>query len=395
MSPRAERLFEDANDLYAEQDKIGAVNTAELERRYQFAADADSSFAEPLYNLGLLYQRDGKYDLAAQAYAEALRRKPSLARACENLALVRESQGQDAQAAMLLEAAAKTYPRDAGVRARLAELYLREADSEHAREWARSALMRDSKNLVAYRVLLEISLRQGEDDMVRLLALKSQKAEPQDPLPAYYLGKLAAHHNEKQKAMAEYKASLSLKPDFEPALVEVAALSLASQDYVTAEAALRKVLQLDPHACGAHLNLGVCERGLAKPDVAASEYQEALRCDPKLIAAYYDLGILDHHVRNDCTGAIDNYRKFISGNVTPLPGDHPVFAALQECQERKASDDQKKPELAPPGKPAATAVAPSLVPTAAPALTPAPSASLPAPDLATPAPPADPNEPQN
>ena len=69
-------MYNDANDLYAEQDKLGAINYAELEYRYQESAAADTGFAEPEYNLGLLYQREGKLDQAAQAYQEALRRRP-------------------------------------------------------------------------------------------------------------------------------------------------------------------------------------------------------------------------------------------------------------------------------------------------------------------------------
>src|SRR5580698_7765103 len=94
VSARAERMFNDANDLYAEQDKLGAINYAELEYRYQESAGADTGFAEPEYNLGLLYQREGKLDQAAQAFQEALRRRPRLTIAAEGLAMLKEAQGQ-------------------------------------------------------------------------------------------------------------------------------------------------------------------------------------------------------------------------------------------------------------------------------------------------------------
>ncbi len=410
-SPRAERIFSDANEVYGEQEKNGTLNFAELERRYQEAADADSMFGEPLYNLGLLLQREGKVDLASAAYAEALRRNPALVRASESLALIEVAQGKDAEAVELLTAAAKVHSRDAGVRARLAELSLRQADSERARTWAREALMRDSRSIVAYRVLLEIALRQGEDDMVRLLALRAQKAQPQDPLPAYYLGRLALRRKDPQNAVTQFRAALALRPDFEPALIELANVSLSRHDFAGAEVVLRKVLQINPRACPAHLDLGVCEKGLGRFDAAAAEYAEALKCDPKLIQAHYDLGLLQHHQRNDCTAAIESYREFISGNSTPLPAQHPVFAALQECQEHKASEAQRKPEPTVEKAPASISAVPADPgPAAAPAAPPSgpaptPAAAAPAPqepaasgagDHPSPqSPPPDPSEPRN
>ena len=206
--------------------------------------------------------------------------------------------------------------------------------------------MRDPRNMLAYQVLLELASRQGAEELVNLLALKAQKAQPQAPLPAYYLGKLAERRHDFEKATAQFRAAVALGPAFEPAFAELAALALAHQDYAGAESALRKVLQLDSHACAAHLDLGVAERGLQKADAAAAEYQEAIRCDAKLVQAYYDLGLLQQRVSSDCGATIESYRKFVSGNLTPLPGDHPVFAALQECQQRQAMEEQKKQEAA-------------------------------------------------
>jgi tetratricopeptide (TPR) repeat protein len=261
--------------------------------------------------------------------------------------------------------------------------------------------MRDPRSLLAYQVLLELALRQGDEDLVNLLALKAQKARPQAALPAYYLGKLAERRHDLEKATAQFQAAIALRPDFEPAFAELAGLALAHQDYAGAETALRKVLQLDPHACAAHLDLGVAERGLQKADAAAAEYQEAIRCDGKLVQAYYDLGLVQQQITGDCGAAIDSYRKFISGNATPLPGDHPVFAALQECQQRQAQDEQKRQaeaavqaakQPAAAGSQAAPAAAGQ---PAAPAAAPAPAVTPPPPPGSPPPSPADPREPQN
>src|ERR1700722_3018538 len=107
--------------------------------------------------------------------------------------------------------------------------------------------MGDPRNLLAYQVLLELALRQGDEELVNLLALKAQKAQPQAPQPAYYLGRLAERRHDFEKATAQFRAAAALGPDFEPAFAALAALQLAHQDYAGAESALRKVLQLDVH----------------------------------------------------------------------------------------------------------------------------------------------------
>ncbi len=389
VGSRAERLFDDANALQAEERKGSTVNYDKLEELYQQSAQASPTFAEPMYNLGLLYQQQGKLDKAAAAYTEALRRKPSLSPAMANLAGIEISQGKAAAAQAMLEEATRKYPRDASLRARLADAYLALDDLPAAKFAAKEALMRDPKNAEAYHVLLEVAQRQLDDEMLRLLALRAQKANPDDPATPYQLGKLHQKHQEIEQAGAQYRAALAMDPAHEASLLALAGLALAQGDYTAAETYLRKVLQTDAGACGAHLDLGVCEKSLGHPDQALAEYLEALRCDPKLFMAHYDRAIVYHRVKSDCTAAIDEYRKFITESSRPLPGDHPVFPALQECQQLQALAEQRKSNEAfkEPAEPKAAPAAPVATPAAAPAPT--------KPAAETPAEAPDPNEPKN
>jgi tetratricopeptide (TPR) repeat protein len=342
VSGRAERIFTDANELYAAQQKQGAVNYDRLADLYQQSAQADPSFAEPMFNLGLLYQREGKIDEAVAAYTEALRRKPSLTPAIANLAGLELSLGKVAAAQTMLLEAARKYPQDAAVRARLAEAYLAQGDLPAAKATAKEALMRDPKNGEAYRVLIEVAQRQGDDEMVRLLALRAQKANPEDPATPYQLGKLYEKHKQIERAVAQFRASLALDPGYAPTLVALASLAVTQGDYGAAETYLRRVLQADSRACGAHLDLGVCEKATGHADQALAEYQAALTCDSKLFMAHYNRAIIYHRVKSDCVAAIDEYRKFITQSPQPLPGDHQVFAGLQECQQLQALAEQRK-----------------------------------------------------
>jgi len=62
---------------------------------------ADPEFASVINTLGVIYQRHGQTDAAAQAFSELLRRRPNHTQALNNLALLYEQQGRADQAAPL------------------------------------------------------------------------------------------------------------------------------------------------------------------------------------------------------------------------------------------------------------------------------------------------------
>ena len=53
--------------------------------------------------------------------------------------------------------------------------------------------------------------------------------------------------------------------------------------------------------------------------------------------AYYQIGSVQQRYKKDCANALQNYRKYISGAVRPLPANDPVFASLQECEQQEAT----------------------------------------------------------
>jgi tetratricopeptide (TPR) repeat protein len=137
--------------------------------------------------------------------------------------------------------------------------------------------------------------------------------------------------------VVQFKAALDLQADFAPALAQLGALALTNRDFPAAENYYRRLLQIDPRACTAHLDLGVSARAQSHPDAALTEFQSAVRCDPTLTLAYYEIGSVLHRHKKDCAGALTNYRKYISGALRPLPATDPVFAALQECEQQEAT----------------------------------------------------------
>src|SRR5262249_28685498 len=90
---KAVLLFDDATKAAEAQAKSGQRDDAALERRFQAVQQADPSFAEADYNLGVLAERQGKRDQAFALYRSALQKKPSLKPAAEGLARLTRAQG--------------------------------------------------------------------------------------------------------------------------------------------------------------------------------------------------------------------------------------------------------------------------------------------------------------
>jgi tetratricopeptide (TPR) repeat protein len=137
--------------------------------------------------------------------------------------------------------------------------------------------------------------------------------------------------------VVQFKAALDLQPDFAPALAQLGSLALSNRDFPAADGYYRRLLQIDPRACTAHLDLGVSARAQGHADAALTEFQSAARCDPTITLAYFEIGSVQHRYKKDCANALLNYRKYISGASRPLPANDPVFASLQECEQQEAT----------------------------------------------------------
>ncbi|MGE3772611.1 MAG: tetratricopeptide repeat protein [Gammaproteobacteria bacterium] len=79
----AEAALTRGEDAYAKEDWAGA------ETAFLAAAQAARGDAEPWFKLGNVYFRTARYDFAAQAYEQCLRRAPGHAKAWHNLGVVR------------------------------------------------------------------------------------------------------------------------------------------------------------------------------------------------------------------------------------------------------------------------------------------------------------------
>ncbi|MFN7130498.1 MAG: adventurous gliding motility TPR repeat lipoprotein GltE, partial [Myxococcales bacterium] len=311
VTPRAKRLFDDAVAAYEEQKKLRVFDWPLLASKFKAAADADERLAEAWFNLGYIYEQMRKPDEARAADRTALQKKPTLKQAAENMAVMLQNEGKNADAVAIYQDILTKYPDDGGARARMAALYRESGDHERALRYAREALMREPQNLTAYKVLMRTYLDRNNLNMAKLVALRAKKIDETDPELTYTIGLILQKEGDEQGAIAQFKEALKVRDDYLVARLRVAEIAVKHRDWASAEEQYRKIAQYDGKNPRVHLNLGVAYKGLGKIDKAMAEYDLALKAEPPLPEALFNMGVLFHRHKDAPDKAIEFYKKYL------------------------------------------------------------------------------------
>lgn len=350
VATRALLLFDDANKTAENQRKAGISDPETLKRKYQAALDVDPNLAEASYNLGVIAQREGNDSQAATQYRNALKVKPSLKEAAENLGVLSQEQGDVPTAVQIYQDVAKQHPEDASSRARLAEIYRQNGEYDRAMSFARQALVRDSRSVAAYKVMMATYLDRKQLSMAKLVAIRALKISEADPELHYTVGLILLQEQDQTKALVQFKRALEVKPDHLPSHIILAKLALKNENYPRAEQHLRSILQADAKNAEAHLNLGVAYKEQGLFDKAMQEYDIADSLSPKLAIVSLNRAIILHRYKDAPERALEYYKKYVAMvGETSLPADAPVFGLMKEAEQvvdakaqAKVADEQAK-----------------------------------------------------
>ena len=341
---KAMLLFEDATKAAEAQAKSGQRDDVALERRFLAVQQADPTFAEADYNLGVLAERQGKREQAFGLYRSALQKKPSLKPAAAGLARLTRAQGDLASAAAQWNDVAKAFPDDAESRAQLAEIYRMTSDHDRAQEQARQALIRDPKNLDAYKTLIRSNLDRKQYAMAELVGVRALKISTTDPDLYLAIGDTQLAKGSVDKAAAQYQKALEASAGFVPARLALARLALKDEDFAAAEKHLSRAVTDGGGSAEVHLDLGVAYRGLGQPDKALAEYEAAEKLQPRLAAIYLNRGIVLQRYKDAPEKSLELYKQYVSlsGGESALPNDAPVLALRREAEALVAAKSQAK-----------------------------------------------------
>ena len=278
-------------------DGKGAEAIPYLER----ASRANPGDYENAYELALAYARGGQYErartqtrtmLAAQDTAGKELDRQEQAELHHLLGDVEEKLGNSLEAVREYQRAAELNPSEANLFDWGTELLIHrafepatEVFNEGNRLFPRSARMLAGLGVSWYA--------RGSDDQAVERLCQASDLNPDDPNPYLFLGKIQSVETAQSTCMMEKLGRfVRLQPENAQANYYYA-LGLSrrndADDLAHAESLLEKAVRLDPKLAAAYLQLGVLYSQRGDSSKAVSAYLEAIAANPGLVAAHYRL----------------------------------------------------------------------------------------------------------
>jgi tetratricopeptide (TPR) repeat protein len=343
LSPRAQRLFDEAVAAEAEQKRLKVPTDWEiLERRWRAVVDAEA-VPEAWFNLGVVLEQRRRPDEARAAYRRALALDPKLAPAAVNLAMLEEPKDPRDQLQVWTELL-RRYPEDPVPRLRLAALY--EAAGQHEEAWrlGREALARDPRAVGAYKVLMRVALSRGQPDLAQLLVVKARKLDDADPEIVAFGGDVLLRQKDEPGAVVQWKKAVSLRDDYLPARYALLSNALAKHQWEAVAEQARAILRSEPQAARVQVVLGIAYRYLGQPDKALAAYDQAEKlAGSRLPEVHLARAVAFMKAKDQCEPAVAELQRYVATAGPAVATEGPARKLLEECTQiiaaNKAAED--------------------------------------------------------
>jgi Flp pilus assembly protein TadD len=337
LSARAQRLFAEALRSQEDQRKLKVpTDWAVLERRWRAVLDA-SEVTEARFNVGVALEAQGRLGDARAEYERALAEKPTLRQAAVNLGVLLEKDGNLQAAQAAYASVVREFPEDARARERLAALYAQSGQLDDAWRIAREALLRDSRSVGAYKVLVRVAAARNNLDLAKLIALRAGKLDASDPELPYLVGAVLQRQGEDAAASVQLRKALALDGRYLPAryALLVGAVRKESWGQVAEQAAA--ILAQDPRNAAIQLAHGIALRHLDKADDALAAYARAEQASGgKLAEVHLARGVLLMRVKSECEPALREFQAYAQAAGPMAAADSPVLKLQRECEQTVA-----------------------------------------------------------
>ncbi|MCK6571340.1 tetratricopeptide repeat protein [Myxococcota bacterium] len=358
VNPETARRLDEAHAAAASGDLDGA------RRLYERIAAEDSTAAEPVYNLGVLAERQGDDVGARRYYKQALDVRPDFGPAVTAIANVMLRKGDASGALAFAEGQLARAPESSGLRNAVSRLRLLSGDVDGAIRDATLVLRADEKNVDAMKVLAGGYFRQKKFELAVAILRSAEANDPADPEIHAKLARAHLALDEKPRARLALEKAVAL-PGGGSAEVynDLGLLYHEAGDYAGAEGMFRQALARHPQFLAAQVNLGNSLKGQQKYAEADAAMKRALELGPGSGDVLFNLGIL--YLDGQIPGieplarlqqAIDFFNRYKSA-AGARPANDPVEQYIAEANKRvvveqkKAESARKDPKPAPPSAP--------------------------------------------
>jgi protein O-mannosyl-transferase len=240
-------------------------------------------------NLGTLKLRD-KPDEAIASLEEALRLKPDLPEAHNNLGSALLNAGRPREALARFERALQLKPDSSETYNNLGFAFRSMGRLADAITACEHSLQLRPDFAEAHNNLGNALQASGRLDEAMVHYRAAMRLNPDLAEPRYNEGVVAQAQGKLEEAAAYYRDALQLKPEYLEAHYNLGNTLQTLGRLDEAETQYRVVLRIKPEFADAVYNLGNILRRMGRAEEAIARYQEALRLNPKLAAAHYNMG---------------------------------------------------------------------------------------------------------
>ncbi|MDE0186997.1 MAG: tetratricopeptide repeat protein [Candidatus Poribacteria bacterium] len=300
----------------------------------------EPQFAEAYFQLGMVHVQKKEWEAAEKAFGQAIHIRPQMGHAHYQLGLLYFRQGKQAEAAKAIAQSQQLNKSleqlrkqqlslmlntdKAPVLSNLGWQYLNEKNYEAAVREYKKALwhspnLAEAHNGIGYAYTMQDQLDKAIQAQQIAIQLKPQMAEAYAGMGLIRLKRAEVSQSEGdyELALSAYRKAIELNPDFPEALLNLGNIANKLSRLEEAEKAYMSLLTLrSNHAHSQlgkipisrlHLNLGKIYMRQEKFPQANRHYREALKHNPDLAEAFYDLGFIAFK-NGRADDAVDNYK---------------------------------------------------------------------------------------
>ena len=266
---------------------------------YQQVIRQDPGNAEAHANLGVVYERLGRGDLAEAMFRKALELQPDHAEAHLNLGLKQAEAGLFMDALASIGEAVRLAPDHAAARKSLAMVLTRLKRPLEAVPHFERVVREDPQSAEA-RLDLGIALAEAGDQHQALDAFEeAARLAPETSRPHYNRGRALNDLGRTREARQALETAIDLNSRYAPALQLLGTIERSAGNARRAVELLRLAAELDLRNPLVHYDLGLAASQAGQPEEAIRHWEAALSLDPRHKEAIYNLAQALHAVDPD------------------------------------------------------------------------------------------------
>lgn len=301
------------------------------------------------FNLGVIRERQGAYDRAAQRYFQALQKNADFTPALENLLRLYLRKGQIGDAERLAQRFVNARPDNLGHRAALLQVGLFKGRFEDVIRDAKSLLRKDERHVGAMYAMAEANFELGRYELAKSIITGAVKLDPERADLFNTAGLIELRLDNKAGALANFQQAIKLRPSYPEAHNNLGVLYHAARDYAGAEEAFKQAIRDFPDFKEAYLNLGNAYKGGTKYKDAELAFKKTLSIDPAYPDGYFNLGVL--YLDSEVPGydpisrfqkSIEHFNQYKQAARGRLDRDDPADKYIEEAKKAIEVERQKQ-----------------------------------------------------